>query len=109
MENIPINLVKVETISDDEKQWSGPFTFIQAADTQLGLIDHYLLNIKDGNWDKEKALCRESIRRINEMKPMPKFYVICGDMLDAFPYQGLNDLVYENNSSSNCCSFQARQ
>lgn len=88
MEQKQINLVNAESISEDEQQWSGPFTFIQAADTQLGLIDRYLLKIEDFNWDKEKALCRESIRRINEMKPKPKFYVICGDMLDAYPHQG---------------------
>lgn len=88
MNSSSINLVKVDSISEDEKEWSGPFTFIQAADTQLGLIDHHLLKLEDGNWDKEKALCRESIRRINEMKPKPKFYVICGDMLDAYPYEG---------------------
>ncbi len=88
MENSPIKLVNAESISDNEKEWTGPFTFVQAADTQLGLIDRYLLNIEDFNWDKEKALCRESIKRINEMTPKPKFYVICGDMLDAFPYEG---------------------
>lgn len=26
------------------------------------------------------------IRKINGMSPKPKFFVICGDMLDAFPY-----------------------
>lgn len=88
MENNEINLVTAESISEDDKQWSGPFTFVQAADTQLGLIDRYLLNIENFNWDKEIALCRESIRRVNEMNPKPKFYIICGDMLDAFPYEG---------------------
>lgn len=87
MANFPINLINPESISDEEQQWSGPFTFIQAADTQLGLLDH-ILNVEDPNWDKEKALCRESIKRINAMRPKPKFYVICGDMLDAFPYRG---------------------
>lgn len=88
MANIPINLINPENISDEEQQWSGPFTFIQAADTQLGLLDQ-ILNVEDPNWDKEKALCRESIKRINAMQPKPKFYVICGDMLDAFPYKGI--------------------
>ncbi|KAJ6635648.1 Serine/threonine-protein phosphatase CPPED1 [Pseudolycoriella hygida] len=86
-DNLP-NLVNADSISDNEKEWCGPFTFVQAADTQLGLIDRYLLNIDNFKWEKEKALCRESIRRINAMEPKPKFYIICGDMLDAFPYEG---------------------
>ncbi len=32
------------------------------------------------------ALTRDLIQRINLMEPKPKFFVICGDMLDAFPY-----------------------
>lgn len=32
------------------------------------------------------ALTRDVIRQINGMSPKPKFFVICGDMLDAFPY-----------------------
>ncbi|KAG4071292.1 hypothetical protein HA402_003996 [Bradysia odoriphaga] len=86
MDNIPINLLNPENITDEEKAWSAPFTFVQSADTQLGLLDQ-ILNVDEPNWDKEKALCRESIKRINEMKPKPKFYVICGDMLNAFPYE----------------------
>lgn len=101
MDNNLINLVNAESISHNEQQWSGPFTFVQAADTQFGLIDRYLLNIDDFNWDKEKALCRESIRRINEMQPKPKFYIICGDMLDAFPYEGRVEISdFENNLNS---------
>lgn len=88
MENKITNLLNTETISEEEKLWSGPFTFVQAADTQLGLIDRYVLNIADYTWEKEIALCKESIRRINEITPKPKFYIICGDMLDAFPYEG---------------------
>lgn len=88
MENKRVNLLNAESITEDNKLWSGPFTFVQAADTQLGLIDRYVLGISDYKWEKEMALCRESIKRINEMKPKPKFYIICGDMLDAFPHEG---------------------
>lgn len=95
MENIPINLLNPKNINDEDKQWSGPFTFVQAADTQLGLLD-IILNVEQPNWDKEKALCRESIKRINEMKPKPKFYVICGDMLDAFPFEGNNRNIFDH-------------
>jgi len=71
-----------------EQEWKGPFTFICAADTQYGMIDQYWLKrpLTDQYWDKEIKLSRESIQRINRMNPKPKFYIICGDMLDAFPY-----------------------
>ncbi|CAL8134212.1 unnamed protein product [Orchesella dallaii] len=69
-----------------EREWKGPFTFIQGADTQFGMIDHYLLKKDEPNWDKEIALTRDVIQRINAMNPKPKFFVVCGDMLDAFPY-----------------------
>jgi len=35
-----------------EREWKGPFTFIQGADTQFGMIDHYLLHKPEPNWDK---------------------------------------------------------
>jgi len=69
----------------EERTWKGPFTFIQGADTQFGMIDGYLLKSPIPDWKKDIRLSRESIRRINEMNPKPRFYVICGDMLDAFP------------------------
>jgi len=57
------------------------------------MIDHYHLKKTTPNWDKEMKLTKESIERINAMKPKPKFYVICGDMLDAFPYEGVENQV----------------
>ncbi|XP_075224529.1 serine/threonine-protein phosphatase CPPED1-like isoform X2 [Lycorma delicatula] len=68
-----------------EKQWIGEFYFVQGADTQFGLIDRYLLNLEEPNWDKEIALTEETIRRINKMRPKPNFLVICGDLCDAIP------------------------
>ena len=68
------------------KEWAGDFSFICGADTQFGMIDKYYLKKTEPNWDKEIKLTKESIQRINNMCPKPKFYVICGDMLDAFPY-----------------------
>jgi len=67
----------------------GLFSFVQGADTQLGLIENYTSRSDyTASWDKEIDLCKDSIQRINKMNPKPRFYVICGDMLDAFPYEG---------------------
>jgi len=71
--------------NENEKIWSGPFTFVAGADTQFGLIDRYILKKEEPNWDKEIALTQSAIQALNEMKPKPKFFVICGDMLDSFP------------------------
>lgn len=73
-------------------KWAEPFYFVQAADTQLGLI----MNYGDGTvedqypyvtWDKELELCRQAIEIINTLQPAPKFVVLCGDLLDAPPDQ----------------------
>ena len=59
--------------------------FIQGADTQLGMIDNYILKLPDPKWDKEVDLVRRSVEAVNKMTPKPKFYIVCGDLVDAFP------------------------
>lgn len=76
------------------KEWQGPFTFVCGADTQFGMIDNYHLKKTEPNWEKEMKLTLESIQRINKMNPKPKFYVICGDMLDAFPYEEGDSILF---------------
>lgn len=68
-----------------EKLWSGPFTFILAADPQFGLIEKYFLHKENPRWDEEITLTRKAIQMANEMKPKPRFFVVCGDMLDTRP------------------------
>jgi len=78
---------------DTQSKWSGDFFFIQAADTQLGLT-HVWGNkdtdIPDGvpypdsNWDAEIMLCKLSVEVMNNMNPKPAFFVVCGDLVDAF-------------------------
>ena len=68
---------------ETNKQWKSPFFFIQAADTQLGLIERYLENKLDPKWDKEILLTRKAIEIANQMNPKPKFFVVCGDLVDA--------------------------
>lgn len=42
------------------------------------------------------SLTRDVISRLNAMNPKPKFFVICGDMLDAFPYEQLPEIAKES-------------
>jgi UDP-2,3-diacylglucosamine pyrophosphatase LpxH len=72
--------------------WKEPFYFIQAADTQLGMIDNW----GDGSvgeqypnitWDREIELCTQTVQLLNSMRPKPAFFIVCGDLVDAFPDQ----------------------
>ena len=62
------------------------FIFIQAADTQFGLIDEcsgipHELQV----WDKEIALTKKAIEAANKIDPLPKFFIVCGDLVNDFP------------------------
>ncbi|XP_076042358.1 serine/threonine-protein phosphatase CPPED1-like [Oratosquilla oratoria] len=70
---------------DDEKRWKEPFFFIQAADTQLGMQEKFVERIRDYGWSKELDWCRRTVQDVNAMSPRPKFVVVCGDLLDAWP------------------------
>lgn len=74
----------------DERRWKAPFYFVQAADTQLGLIENYGDGTQgdkypDITWEKEIELCERSVAVINRMRPKPAFFIVCGDLVDAFP------------------------
>lgn len=70
---------------DKEGVWNGPFWFIQAADTQLGMIDYSKGNTTNPGWDKEIELCKKLVSIANSAKPKPRFVVVCGDLVDARP------------------------
>ena len=72
----------------EERQWKGDFTFVQGADCQFGLIAR-LKAEKAPKWDEELKLSEAAVQYINRLRPKPKFFVICGDMLDAFPFKGV--------------------
>lgn len=74
----------------EETQWQGAFTFIQAADTQLGLQAKCEEEKEEnpGGWQKEIQWCTQMVDEVNQMETKPKFLVICGDLIDAFPYDG---------------------
>ncbi|KAK6644389.1 hypothetical protein RUM43_000656 [Polyplax serrata] len=70
---------------DVEKNWNGEFFFVQGADTQFGLIARELENKNVITWEKEIELTEKIIDQINQMRPKPRFFVICGDLCDAMP------------------------
>ncbi|MPC75980.1 Serine/threonine-protein phosphatase CPPED1 [Portunus trituberculatus] len=73
--------------TEAETQWQGAFTFIQAADTQLGLQEKYIEKKTNPGWEKEVKWCTQMVTKVNKMNPAPKFLVICGDLIDAYPYE----------------------
>jgi hypothetical protein len=99
---------KAATTQDDEKAaggdgWEGSFFFLQLADTQLGFYNDnqvffciiYLFIVLLGfificfmqSWDKEIALATRAVRCINAMRPRPRFVVVCGDLVHAYPWE----------------------
>ena len=87
--NLPLtDITKVFQNNPNEKVWSGPFTFVQAADTQYGMIDSYVYKKTEPGWSKEIELTQTAINILNNMKPKPRFFVVCGDLLDSFPFAG---------------------
>lgn len=81
---IKTNDRKYEGLGDNEKEWKGPFCFIQGADPQYGMIDD-MANKTPITWKAEIELTRKAVAAINKMNPKPKFFVVCGDLVHAFP------------------------
>lgn len=69
----------------ERSKWSGPFHFVQAADSQFGMIDSYKYRRTEPGWQEEMKLCEELLETCSQMKPKPKFLIICGDLVDAWP------------------------
>ncbi|KAI1291700.1 Serine/threonine-protein phosphatase CPPED1 [Halotydeus destructor] len=74
---------RVYSKAENEK-WSEPFVFIQGADCQLGMIES-LKQIPNPGWDEEMRLIKEAVEAINTMTPKPKFFIVCGDLVNAMP------------------------
>lgn len=75
-------------VPEKEREWRGPFFFIQAADPQLGLMKAWREGDCDGGgdeWDEEVHLTRQVVEAINTMSPRPQFMVLCGDLVHAMP------------------------
>lgn len=74
-------------------QWSGPFTFVQGADTQFGLIDLFKHNLTSGGtvWSEDLSIFKDAITEWNALKPIPQFVTICGDLVNDMPQDKANN------------------
>ncbi|XP_061764895.1 serine/threonine-protein phosphatase CPPED1 isoform X3 [Nerophis ophidion] len=73
---------------DIEHEWTGPFYFIQAADPQLGLMKAWREGDCDGGgdeWTEEVDLTKQAVAAMNQLRPRPRFMVLCGDLVHAMP------------------------
>ncbi|XP_075949425.1 serine/threonine-protein phosphatase CPPED1 isoform X2 [Anarhichas minor] len=73
---------------DAEREWTGPFFFIQAADPQLGLMKAWRDGDCDGGgdeWGEEIELTKQAVEAVNQLRPRPRFIVLCGDLVHAMP------------------------
>ncbi|XP_026207538.1 serine/threonine-protein phosphatase CPPED1 [Anabas testudineus] len=73
---------------DAEHEWTGPFCFIQAADPQLGLMKAWRDGDCDGGgdeWADEVELTKQAVEAVNQLRPKPRFMVLCGDLVHAMP------------------------
>jgi len=76
---------------ENQGEWQGPYFFIQGADTQFGMIESFAEGLDDrgwsksGGWQAEIRLLSALIDKLNGMEPKPRFFIICGDLVDAYP------------------------
>ncbi|KAF0876661.1 CPPED phosphatase, partial [Crocuta crocuta] len=73
---------------EKEREWKGPFYFIQGADPQFGLMKAWSTGNCDSGgdeWGQEIRLTEQAVEAINKLKPKPRFFVLCGDLIHAMP------------------------
>lgn len=73
---------------EKEREWTGPFYFVQGADPQFGLMKAWSTgNCDNGGdeWGQEIRLTEQAVEAINKLNPKPKFFVLCGDLVHAMP------------------------
>ncbi|XP_042827312.1 serine/threonine-protein phosphatase CPPED1 isoform X2 [Panthera tigris] len=71
-----------------EREWKGPFYFIQGADPQFGLMKAWSTGNCDSGgdeWGQEIRLTEQAVQAVNKLKPRPRFFVLCGDLIHAMP------------------------
>ncbi|XP_006867266.1 PREDICTED: calcineurin-like phosphoesterase domain-containing protein 1 isoform X1 [Chrysochloris asiatica] len=74
--------------SEKEREWKGPFYFIQGADPQFGLMKAWSVGDCDkggDEWEQEIRLTEQAVHAINKLNPRPRFLVLCGDLIHAMP------------------------
>ncbi|XP_055351687.1 serine/threonine-protein phosphatase CPPED1-like [Paramacrobiotus metropolitanus] len=70
-----------------DKEWRGPFCFVQGADPQFGMIDQWdrkKTNPDEIQWEEDMQLMRKAVQDINRVSPIPGFFVVCGDLVHEF-------------------------
>ena len=74
--------------ADADKTWSGDFFFVQGADPQFGLMAAYnnpQYVPAEADWTEELRLAKLAVKKVNKLKPKPRFFVVCGDLTNEFP------------------------
>ena len=71
--------------ADNEGSWQGSFFFIQSADPQYGMIASFKNEDAPATWEEEIELTKQAVAAANKMKPKPKFFIVCGDLVHDFP------------------------
>ncbi|XP_054549808.1 serine/threonine-protein phosphatase CPPED1 isoform X2 [Talpa occidentalis] len=74
--------------SEKEREWKGPFYFIQGADPQFGLMKAWATGNCDSGgdeWGQEIRLTEQAVQAVNRLNPKPRFFVLCGDLVHAMP------------------------
>jgi len=75
---------------DNEDKWQGNFSFVVAADPQLGFLDDKDWGgCGEGNWYEEKFAAEMLVNEVNAMNPPPRMLMICGDLVHSMP-EGTN-------------------
>ena len=95
----------------NHQEWEEPFFFLQAADSQIGLMvqvaetkegETYFMKpklpISEITWDEEIKIIRTLVQEVNAMEPKPAFVVMCGDMVDAYPMMGIDGVKKEQDA-----------
>lgn len=54
------------------------------------MIESYIEKKENPKWDQEIELAKTAINAVNRMNPKPKFFIVCGDLVNAFPGTELN-------------------
>lgn len=75
-------------LKEKEREWQGPFYFIQGADPQFGLMKAWSTGDCDSGgdeWGQEIRLTEQAVQAVNKLNPKPRFFVLCGDLIHAMP------------------------
>lgn len=77
--------ITLSFLTDKEKDWHGDFSFVVGADSQFGLISMISRPDKSSSWEEEIELSSKLVSKLNSMSPVPRFFVVCGDLTNEYP------------------------